>query len=47
MPHSADWGMGWALLAYGVSWAVMLGYLHYVNSRVDRAREALTREEDY
>ncbi len=47
MPHGSDWGMGWALLAYGVSWAVMIGYLRYVNSRVGRAHEALAREEDF
>lgn len=46
MPHTADWGMGWALLAYGVSWVVMIGYLRYVNGRVDRAHAALAREEE-
>lgn len=46
MQTTTDWGMGWAVLAYGVSWLVMLGYQRYVNSRVDRAHEALTREGD-
>ena len=41
---TADWGMGWAVLAYAVSWAVLLGYQSYVNSRVNRAHEALARE---
>lgn len=46
MPTTSDWGMSWAILAYAVSWVVLLGYNRYVNSRVDRAREALAREEE-
>lgn len=44
MPTSAEWGLSWTIAAYAVSWAVLIGYTRYVNSRSKTAHEALLRE---
>lgn len=44
MQMSADWGWSWTIAAYAVSWAVLLGYAHYVRTRSRVAFEALERE---
>lgn len=44
MPTNSDWGMGWAVAAYAVTWGALLLYTRYVIARARHAHEALARE---
>lgn len=44
MATSPDWGHGWTVAAYAVSWVVLIAYARYVGARSRSAHEALLRE---
>lgn len=44
MATSPDWGLGWTVAAYAVSWIVIVGYTRYVHARSRSAHDALLRE---
>ena len=44
MPTNSDWGMGWAIAAYAITWLVLILYARYVSSRSKSAQDALERE---